>query len=869
MAGANYVGRVGALAVALGIGTALVTSPGVALAGPEPSQPSNSDSPDPTPDAATDPTPTAPTATSSPTPNDAPPATVASGDPRDGTVQASGGAQVRDGASGAQESPKAKPTDEPSPPESPNGTTPSTDPTAATSPPVEPEPAAPVVDEPSHSGGGSAAVASAPNVVISGLATARSLASPGAPRAVHALAEAPAPSATTFTQSARTFSQAAAQDPTVQANLEVSQAATVPPNPIAGAVSFVTGVVSAVLAWVGLSQAPTTPVEPPLLWALVEWVRRQTQHTLLNHRPTLGYDPTETSQSNGVVTGDLNGDDAEGDPLTYTVTQDPTHGTVVVRPDGTFTYTPHGAPVPQDTFKVTVSDTGFHLHGLLGFLQSDGGHSSGEYEITVPVNRPPVADPNAITRVQGDVATGVVTGSLGVTDPDHDGLTYTVLSGPAGGKVTIDPATGTYTYTPTTAARLAAGVEPPPTTQSVTTAAVAPRTVDSFIVAVSDGENVPVVVTVAGVPISPLEFHVGQPFAYQESPSSPYAVRTGPDGRAYLIDAVSGTIYAISPNGTVTSLAQEVQGAAGSPDGIAVSPDGSRLYVANPIGRTVDVFDSSTGEVLKHIPVGTNQFGPSSITMADNGTAFAPHYIVHSSTGQIDVLIAVIDTSTDTVVDDIPVSTGVVTAQASSDGRYVYTYGLPAGSPPDQSASIVVVDTTTGQETAIPFADNVPDFYSVGLPTLRPDDKRLYVPVVTRTDDGSLAGSFLSVVDVDPSSATYLDIVDTIDSDLGDGYNVSLSSLSFSPDSSVAYIGVAKIGDSGESAEFGIALIDTSDHSVIKIEPVGVAPLTLAMSSDGVHGYIVDPGFQPPGGISGDATVSIITISPASSAISV
>ena len=42
----------------------------------------------------------------------------------------------------------------------------------------------------------------------------------------------------------------------------------------------------------------------------------------------------------GVVTGKVVATDPDGDSLTYTVTQEPTYGSVVVHSDGTFTYTP-------------------------------------------------------------------------------------------------------------------------------------------------------------------------------------------------------------------------------------------------------------------------------------------------------------------------------------------------------------------------------------------------------------------------------------------------------------------------------------------------------------------------------------------------
>lgn len=65
------------------------------------------------------------------------------------------------------------------------------------------------------------------------------------------------------------------------------------------------------------------------------------------------------------MTGSLNAVDAEGDPLSFTVVRAPEHGTVIVDPEGAFTYTA-GADTAVtggvDEFVVEVRDTGFHLN---------------------------------------------------------------------------------------------------------------------------------------------------------------------------------------------------------------------------------------------------------------------------------------------------------------------------------------------------------------------------------------------------------------------------------------------------------------------------------------------------------------------------
>ena len=111
----------------------------------------------------------------------------------------------------------------------------------------------------------------------------------------------------------------------------------------------------------------------PLLWTVLAWVRREISHTFFNRSPIAN--PVQISQTvSGEVSGNLNATDPNGDePLTYTVTQQPAHGTVVVRPDGTYTYTPTaGAPTSTltDSFSVTIDDSvGTQLPGVFGVVQ--------------------------------------------------------------------------------------------------------------------------------------------------------------------------------------------------------------------------------------------------------------------------------------------------------------------------------------------------------------------------------------------------------------------------------------------------------------------------------------------------------------------
>ncbi|RYD95296.1 MAG: tandem-95 repeat protein, partial [Sphingobacteriales bacterium] len=177
--------------------------------------------------------------------------------------------------------------------------------------------------------------------------------------------------------------------------------------------------------------------------------------------------PAVTTAEDSPVNGAITATDADGDPLTFTTTTPPTNGTVVVRPDGTYTYTPKANFNGIDSFVVTVSD-------------GKGGTTSVTINVTVTaVNDAPVATSPAITTPMNTPKTGVVSAS----DVDGDPLTFTITTAPANGTVVVN-ADGTYTYTPTTGY---AGN-------------------DSFTITVSDGKGgittvtIPVTITLVAAP---------------------------------------------------------------------------------------------------------------------------------------------------------------------------------------------------------------------------------------------------------------------------------------------------------------------------------------------------------------------------------
>ena len=121
---------------------------------------------------------------------------------------------------------------------------------------------------------------------------------------------------------------------------------------------------------------PAAPSADPAEWALVAWIRRE----FFNQRPTpvenpLPYTQSLTLEGDVVVTGAVGFEDRDGDPLSYTVIGRPHNGgTVHVDQNGDFIYRPMNAMAAvggTDSFTVVVSDerAGLQIGGLLGLLK--------------------------------------------------------------------------------------------------------------------------------------------------------------------------------------------------------------------------------------------------------------------------------------------------------------------------------------------------------------------------------------------------------------------------------------------------------------------------------------------------------------------
>ncbi|MBX7448739.1 tandem-95 repeat protein [Mycolicibacterium sp. 3033] len=665
----------------------------------------------------------------------------------------------------------------------------------------------------------------------------------------------------------------------------------------------------------GGSDTPTGPAESPLLWGLLAFARRHTANSFrstagsvaqrmstgqllaaaaVNSAPTVRVTVGTPNSTTGVVTGRVTGSDKDRDPLTYGAQPTSANGgTVVINSTtGAFTYTPtaaarHAAASTTattadktDTFTATVDDGHGHLVPVT---------------VTVKVSPTNAKPANAaVTGLFTNPNSGKVTGTIVATDADGDDFT---LSGPAStskGTITYDSATDSFAYVPTAAARQAAS----------SPRATALAKTDSFRVTLSDGHGGTTVVTVKvniaplnGVNTAPVitDVGVGQPdsttgvvrgtatatdadrdaltfsgtaktsngkvvvnadgtFTYTPTQAARLRARTtaGEDIDTFTVSVTDGIA---NTSTTVTATISPAKPTVGTPitvgygpRGVTVSPDGTRVYVANSADDIVSIVDTASNTVVGTINVGRNT-NPADVTVAPDGKRL---YV--ALTGDVDG-IAVFDTATNTLLTTIVNDGAIPIAIAiTPDGSRAYVAN-------QGNHSVSVIDTATNTITSTVQVGEVP--FDI---VLSKDGSRAYVASIdydtyvidTSTNtvtkkipqssaviglaispDGSMlyASTSNQITVINPATNT---IVGSIYGIAGRPFDIA-----FSPDGSLAYV----TDNSGDA----ISVIDTAANAVVATLHSGRSTYGIVVGPDG-RAWVTDLA---------DHTVTPISLVPA------
>ena len=279
--------------------------------------------------------------------------------------------------------------------------------------------------------------------------------------------------------------------------------------------------------------------------------------------PPIAVDGSLTVAPGATAQGMFSASDSDGEPLTYRVVTAPAGGTVSVTSAGVFNYSANAGVTGTDSFT---------------FVANDGAVDSNVATMTVTYaasNTPPISNPGVLTVVAGATATGALT----ATDDNGDKLAYAMVADARKGELSINAATGAYTYT---AAANATGT-------------------DSFTFKASDGQTdsaaATVAITITNVNAPP-SANPGVLSVVSGGRAVGRLAANDPDG-----DLVSFTVKQLPTQGTVT---------------ITDRVTGAFQYVANPNAAGTDTFTfTATDGRTASAPATVN------VMLADGGGAVA------------------------------------------------------------------------------------------------------------------------------------------------------------------------------------------------------------------------------------------------------
>jgi len=182
----------------------------------------------------------------------------------------------------------------------------------------------------------------------------------------------------------------------------------------------------------------------------------------------------------------------------------------------------------------------------------------------------------------------------------------------------------------------------------------------------------------------------------------PAGLAVNPAGtRLYVVNNPASTLSVIdtSNNSVITTVSLNGSNAA---SGVVVNPSGTRVYVAGPDAHLVHVLDATSNTVIAEVGVPGKVAG---IALTPDGTKLYAALAFNADT------VAVIDTASNSLTATIAVSGDVGSVAVTPDGRRAYVMG----------SSVFVIDTTSNivvNTISIACPDSFgPGFIGPGLPS--------------------------------------------------------------------------------------------------------------------------------------------------------
>jgi YVTN family beta-propeller protein len=142
--------------------------------------------------------------------------------------------------------------------------------------------------------------------------------------------------------------------------------------------------------------------------------------------------------------------------------------------------------------------------------------------------------------------------------------------------------------------------------------------------------------------------------------------------RVLQTNAAGDNIHVIDPaTNMVVGVIEDIE----VPHGVAIAPDGSRIYITDETRVTLDVVDAKTLKVTKRIPLSGR---PNNVAVSKDGAQV--YVAIAQAPGAVDV----IDTKSLTNVKSIAVKGAIHNVYVTPDGKYAV-----AGSIPEKTISVI------------------------------------------------------------------------------------------------------------------------------------------------------------------------------------
>ena len=284
-------------------------------------------------------------------------------------------------------------------------------------------------------------------------------------------------------------------------------------------------------------------------------------------------------------------------------------------------------------------------------------------------------------------------------------------------------------------------------------------------------------------------------------PSPPPTFKCAGTGNIYVTNIGDGTVSVIDI--AIRNVAFITVGTA--PWGVAISPNGSFVYVANSDSSTVSVIDTSTRTVTDTITVGFN--GPSGVAISPDGS-----FVYVTNIGDVPGTVSVINTTTGSV-SPTPINVGREPTEivVSPDSAFVYVANFGVSGA---AGTVSVIDIATGA---------VSNTITVGI----------YPRGVAISPNGAFV--YVANSDDDPGTVSVIDTANkaVVGDPIGVGTNPV--GVAISPDGAFVY--VTNQGDDTVS-------VITAATKIVSPTSfrVGSRPAEIVVSPDGAFVYVTNSG---------------------------